>query len=53
MHPDRGNLLRRKGEALTAVAARVLEQNELSGPQKPVRCFSAGAGSAGAQRLGY
>lgn len=42
-----------KGEALTAVAARVLEQNELSGPRKPVRCFSAGAGSAGAQRLGY
>ena len=45
--PDRGNILRRKGEALTAVAARVLEQNELSGPRKPVRCFSAGAGSAG------
>ena len=30
-----------KGEALTAVAARVLEQNELR-PRKPVRCFQPG-----------
>ncbi len=46
-------IAQKKGEALTAVAARVLEQNELSGPRKPVRCFSAGTGSAGAQRMGY
>lgn len=43
-----------KGEALTAVAARVLEQNELSGPPGSLcAVFSAGTGSAGAQRLGY
>ncbi len=54
VHLTRGEIYcAEKGEALTAVAARVLEQNELSGPRKPVRCFSAGAGSAGAQRLGY
>ncbi|STT49011.1 Uncharacterised protein [Klebsiella pneumoniae] len=55
VHLTRGEIYcAEKGEALTAVTARVLEQNELSGP--PEACalfFSAGAGSAGAQRLGY
>lgn len=40
VHLTRGEIYcAEKGEALTAVAARVLEQNELSGPRKPVRCF--------------
>ncbi len=42
VHLTGGNILRRKREALTAVAARVLEQNELSGPGSLCAVFQPG-----------